>query len=624
MSAAREYKVRCPCSSLPKLDLLLRDLSTALQRGQQSYALKRASHAHGTCYVNMAQVEDASSLGGALPLVLQHSSLVDLNAAQLLCTLLRVCHTWSKTLDVNCQGRFPFTFKEDMWNQHEQVVRWIRTLGHLLSCVSVQPPKVDFVQSFPGRLSAILDELESALAAAAASPKGLPLRAFHADSEELLFGPSIFQQLSPQHLTSLSLQLSSYSSSTTASPLSPFTSLRSLSLTLQDDAESLNPILSSLSHFTQLTRLSLFGRFAPGADLSLLPSQIVVLSIPLDNSDTYAGSRVQLSHMTALRKMRFISIEAADELPPNLTSICAYDCESLQPLRPLQQLQSMAFHMSAMPADILRKLPTLLPKLREVELAYTFAGAAADAASGWAHLVPALTSLSISNDLAEQAYTLPRSVIQQLPLLSPSLMRLELNSQGQLEYGMTPRELAEALKGLTALTSLALDALHFGELNEEDEEWSLQWGELVLKIAGLPQLKHLRLQQSDLGFRAAYLRPLTSLESLSLPDCNLSDIAVNTLALAMQQLTSLDLSPGNERLRGSFMPTVGQLQQLEVLALPGKTVTNDSICFLGWCRSLTTLRLRGDTRVRPQIDSLLEAALPALTIIKEQAMLPVG
>ena len=599
-------RLDAPCfKGVPRLSLLI-----AAQMGgymQRVHPETNRSKVLAYSEVTM-QVHDDASLRGALPLVLQHASLAETTEAPVLCTVLSVCKAWRAALEPHCKGRFCVKVPEGFVTDLAQFVRWIENYGHLLAHINFMPLDPDTLRS--NAAPEMTDELEAAFTAVAASPKGLNLRSFQANREKALaFKPSILQQLSPGRLTSLSLRLSSYSSSSggsssssTAPPLSLFTNLRSLSITLLE--EPLNPILAALPPLTQLTHLCLRGKFADGADLTLLPPQIITLSIPLENGEHYAGGRLQISHLTAVTKLAFDFIDTLDELPPHLTSFYCYDCSSLDPLRPLQQLQSVAFHMSYMPARALQQLPGILPKLKEIGLSYGSADAAAAAADAWPNLVPAVTSLAISNNIAggeEEGNSgeLPSSFLQQqLPLLGRSLLSLELDSHGGLRYNVAPAVLAASLTALTALTRLTLGALDL-EATENEEQQQRQWGQVMESIAKLQNLQHLKVHQPNLGWIVTILSKLTSLQTLSLPGCGLKDIAVTALMLnGMPQLRVLALVPGNGGLRGSFAPVLAQqLPRLEQLWLPGKAATDETVSFLARSPTLNTIRLAGSHRI---------------------------
>ena len=147
-----------------------------------------------------------------------------------------------------------------------ETLSWTKTHVHLLSEIELSLGD-DSIYRFKNyeRLPGFVIDFEAALAAAAASPEGLHLHALRVLGP-IVHSPSI---LPPKHLTSLDLQLSSYSSSTVPLPalfnhtcsLEPcssyagdpppslFTNLQSL--TLDIDHGSITTILPAVHQLTQ-------------------------------------------------------------------------------------------------------------------------------------------------------------------------------------------------------------------------------------------------------------------------------------------------------------------------------------------------------------------------------------
>ena len=589
------------------------------------------------------QVEDpAASLGGALPLVLQHASLVEGEDAKLLCKLLCVCQTWRAGLDAHCTGHFPLVVLGKAWMQCAEVLSWIESHGYLLSRIELCLPAVDSMYLFGNDdwLPDFVIAFEAALAAAAASPEGLNLRALRVLGA-FVHSPSILQHLPPKHLTNLQLQLSSYSSSTaplpalfsrTCSlgssssyaadpPLSLFTNLQSL--TLEVDHGSLGNILPALRQLTQLTHLDLCCAYAPEevderAELRLLLPQIVELRIyPQCSREAFTGGKVQLSHMTAVSALEWWEIEPEDELPPNLTSLSTTQCPSLDPLRPLQQLRLLN-RSPEWPAQTLRLLPSILPSLQEIGLSYSTADSAAAAAPAWSQPMPAVTSLHLYSHFRHPGgpdiRPIPRSVMQQVPSLGGTLQTLDFTTEywEPLCVDVTPGELAAILAKLTALTSLNLTCIHLAEVEGVEEE-DKQRERVMMSIGGLYRLKFLAVPCGwGVGSYALHLTRLTSMQGLHIRHSSLTDLAVCALAVSMKQLTSLELS-GNESLTGSFMPAIGLLTQLRELDLPMSPFADESIGFLTGCISLRTLWLPSNL-VSAEAREALQAAMPKLMI----------
>jgi hypothetical protein len=456
--------------------------------------------------------------------------------------------------------------------------------------------------------------LEASLAAAAASPRGLYLRSLKAiDGRErqlLDVSPGIFQHLPSQYLTSLSLQLSHYDS--TADHLTRLTSLCHLRLRLTD-GKPINPLLPMVHHLTQLTSLFLDDNVEKGADLRLLPPQLQQMWAPQTASRVYAGGKLQLSHLTALKSFSRWFIEPNDQLPPNITSLEAIDCSDLDPLLPLQQLRVLTFKESTMGAAELQQLTHILPALQELSLQYDHTELAVAASSAWGHLSPALTSftLIITNQYSANEEPFPGAILQQqLPLLGSSLQKLSLTSGTEM-YNITPGDLAAALATLTALTSLVLEPSRTGWA-WAPEEREQQEDQLMAAIAGLGNLRDLSVWGRG-GPGALHLTGLTSLKHLSLYCAGVDDAIVSSLVQNMPHLTALMLGLQNPALTGSCLPTVvTQLPKLESISLPAGAATDESLSYLLGCRSLSRLECEHGHQVTYAAKAALLAALPAL------------
>jgi hypothetical protein len=373
------------------------------------------------------------------------------------------------------------------------------------------------------------------LAAAAASAKGWylhSLRAVAEDRNTLHFSPSILQHLPPQHLTSLTLQLSHYDS--TAEHLTRLTSLRQLCLKLYYGP--ITPLLPLVQHLTQLTSIDLTNEH-PGADLRLLPPQLQQMFWVTMPGATYPGGKLQLTHLTALRHLKRSHIEPTDQLPPNITSLETFECSDFAPLRPLQQLRALTFMSPTMGAAELQQLPRILPALQELNLQYDDTNTAVEASSAWGRLAPALTCLSITNyGNVYGEWPFPGSILQQqLPLLGSSLQKFCLTSY--LQYDITPADLTAVLGMLTALTSLELNIGTilkgaWAQQQEQQEEREEQENQIMLAIAGLGNLSELCVWRAR-GAGALHLTRLTSLKHLYLKELRLEDAIVSALVMSM-------------------------------------------------------------------------------------------
>ena len=178
---------------------------------------------------------------------------------------------------------------------------------------------------------------------------------------------------------------------------------------------------------------------------------------------------------------------------------------------------------------------------------------------------------------------------------------------------MTPGELAAILAKLTALTSLRLTPIKLAEVGdvEEEEEEDKQWERVMVSIGALYMLRSLTVQYQAMGSYALHLTRLTSMLELIMRKLDLTDLAVNGLALSMKQLTSLDLRD-NDSLTGSFMPAIGLLTQLQQLDLPMAAFADESIGFLTGCVSLRYLWL--PCLVSAEAREALREAMPEVVI----------
>jgi hypothetical protein len=368
-----------------------------------------------------------------------------------------------------------------------------------------------------------------------------------------------------------------------------------------------------VQHLTQLTSLTLEGSIEKGADLRRLPPQLQQMWALQTSSFDCAGGKLQLSHLTALRTFSTMYIEPANQLPPNITSLVTFDCSNLYPLRPLQQLQALAFGDSTMSPSVLQRLPRILPALQELSLQYEQTHAAIAASSAWGCLGPALTSLSINNKYAFDEAPFPGEVLrQQLPLLGSSLQELSLTSDTSVTYDITPGDLAAVLGTLTALTCLKLDESVTWSWPPEEREQ--QEDQLMGAIAGLETLRGLSVWGRG-GTGALHLTRLTSLKRLSLHKTGVDDDLVSSLVLHMPHLTALMLGTQNPALTGSCLPTVvSQLRGLKSLSLPAGAVTDQTLSHLLECRSLSWLSCARGHQATAAAKAALMAALPTLSL----------
>jgi hypothetical protein len=368
-----------------------------------------------------------------------------------------------------------------------------------------------------------------------------------------------------------------------------------------------------VQQLTQLTGLFLDGGVEKGADLCLLPPHLQQMWALRTASCFYAGGKLQLSHLTALKSLRLLVIEPADQLPPNITSLEAVDCFDLDPLRPLQQLRVLTFRESTMGSAELQQLPHILPALQELSLEYDPTDLAVGASSAWGHLSPALTSLIINNQYSSNGEPFPGEILQQqLPLLGSSLQKLSLTSGVEM-YDITPGDLAAALAMLTALTSLELDSSYTGWA-QGSEEREQQEDQLMAAIAGLGNLRELHVWGRG-GPGALHLTRLTSLKHLSLYRTGVDDAIVNSLVQNMPHLTALMLGEKNPALTGSCLPTVvSQLPKLESTSLPAGAATDETLSYLLGCLSLSHVECEEGNQVTGDAKAALEAALPALSL----------
>ena len=135
-----------------------------------------------------------------------------------------------------------------------------------------------------------------------------------------------------------------------------------------------------------------------------------------------------------------------------------------------------------------------------------------------------------------------------------------------------------------------------------------------MSIGGLHRLRSLAAPSGwGLGSYAQHLTRLTSMQELIMRKSDLTDLAVNALALSMKQLTSLNLRE-NGNLTVSVMPAVGLLTQLRELDLPKTAYSDESIGFLTGCVSLGDVLLPSSL-VSAEAREALQATMPDLMIM---------
>ena len=318
-----------------------------------------------------------------------------------------------------------------------------------------------------------------------------------------------------------------------------------------------------------------------------------------------ADQALKLQHLTALKKLELKLLHPLDQLPPNLSFLTASTVLSLEPLKPLLELQQLQLYEVTAPAAAWQELVPLLPQLCDVALTYPNTASVNASAAAWQQLAPKLRGLHLWDDYGTEDVEVPLAVVQQLGQLT-ALTMLELGEQNvALWMGCSPGALAGVLAGLQKLVYLRLRV----ELEEEEEEGEHE--ELALAIAGLRSLNRLELEFLPLGGSAAHLSQLVLLTSLLLHDETLPDIAVVAMAQTVTKLKFLNLSD-SEGLTGAFMPTLGNLPCLWDLHLPGSSCTDLSTSFLSRCSKLEFLSVFGEWEVTVEGRSALEAALPGL------------
>lgn len=400
----------------------------------------------------------------------------------------------------------------------------------------------------------------------------------------VLHAGALLQQMPPQHLSSLELQLwqgvpgVNNGSAPAVKALSRLTGLARLSLKAlgppfaSPTSNAYNAWMPALAGMTCLTRLQV--NYMDGtAAYQYFPASLIDLELGL-YAPFIDGEAVKhpinLGHLTALTQLDaqpgFI-LQAGDILPAQLQRLAVQDVRNMQPLLPLaSSLQWLKIANSTTRADLLLQLNSSLTGVTQLELNYycskdEYQYNAQLASAAWSSLgalkavhlgaqvmssvalqqLRGLSKLSLSStmEFAENGGQHSPQVLVHVLSQSPQLQELEVYEYFSRAGVQGITELCREIVGLQQLRALAVG--DFGMMRVESEAVGT---DALLELAGATQLTRLEIISLHTSSFALMrlLCSLSQLRALKLVEvAGCSDDHMAAVAVALPRLADVEL-----------------------------------------------------------------------------------
>ncbi|WIA22782.1 hypothetical protein OEZ86_009735 [Tetradesmus obliquus] len=283
------------------------------------------------------------------------------------------------------------------------------------------------------------------------------------------------------------------------------------------------------------------------------PSQLLELGFYLQYGDGRLDS-LDLRHLTRLTSLISgtelgLRLREDDKLPASLQELTVADCDSVQPLAPLRQLQKLTVDYAN--AQLAQHIAKLRCKLYSSAVKSTKAksGASSSSSGRKERCLPKLASLQLCGSCYASDKALTPEIVDSWLALQPALQWLEelrLCSFKTAKKYLDSNEiepLAAAVAGLPRLRSLALETKQQNSSSSSSREACRR-----TKQAACSKLQRLGLSDNK----------------------HVTDAALPALAQLLPGLTYLDLM--STRVADGGMPFLQALTQLQELMLDGTKV----------------------------------------------------